>query len=257
MPAASLSTRYADRVQQVATGGYWTVVLGKSGHVYAYQGYSKPMRVPGLSGVSVEVTAATDKQCVRLQGGGVEVLGIVSRATAPASSPTPVDATGITNAVRLAGGGYAVCAILASGGVRCWGQEGSCLFGTCSYSGYPTPTPIPGLGDVVQMSIAQHHQCAVLASNAVACWGRDNLIGKLGDGTFDVHTSPLAPAYMQLPPGPPGMVSVNDAMSCLSDGAYGFRCAGIVPGGAQGGTPTPVFVATPYPVVSLESSRTG
>ncbi len=84
--------------------------------------------VPGVSGV-VGVTAGADHTCALMGDGGVDCWGAnasgqlgIGTTTNSVSTPTPV--VGLTGAaIQIAAGAGHTCALMASGGIECWGGE--------------------------------------------------------------------------------------------------------------------------------------
>lgn len=72
------------------------------------------------------------------------------------------------------------CALLETGGVRCWGGNG--LVGDGTRASRATAVDVRGLGSgVLAVSAGDLHTCAVLEGGTVRCWG-DNSRGQLGTG---------------------------------------------------------------------------
>jgi alpha-tubulin suppressor-like RCC1 family protein len=94
-------------------------------------------------------------------------------------------------------GGQHTCALLASGGVSCWGANESGQLGDGTTTERHTPVPVlqsPGgapLTGVQALSLGFSHSCALLAGGVVECWGR-NREGELGDGTTTNRSNPVA-----------------------------------------------------------------
>jgi alpha-tubulin suppressor-like RCC1 family protein len=113
-------------------------------------------------------------------------------------SLTPVNVTGITNAIDVSSGGSLTCATLADGSVQCWGAvpvTGHELL-------FPTPVTIPGITDAESVSVGGAGEaCALLRSGKIDCWG-DTLYGELGDGVTDgpdrCVNGPCAPHVTQV-----------------------------------------------------------
>ncbi|MGD0394970.1 MAG: RCC1 repeat-containing protein, partial [Acidimicrobiales bacterium] len=83
------------------------------------------------------------------------------------------------------------CALLATGGLECWGDNfyGELGNGTTGgpdeENGYDTPRPVTGITDAVSVVATESGDvgyCAVLSTGGVECWG-DNRFGELGNGT--------------------------------------------------------------------------
>jgi hypothetical protein len=149
------------------------------------------------------------------------------------ASSIPVQAVGISDAIAIEIGGWQAgtghtCAVLASGGVVCWGAGGAGQLGNGSRLDSLLPLPVSGITDAVAVAAAGHHTCALLADGGVMCWG-DNQSGKLGNGTIDpfgVNPEPL-----------PVMVSgIDDAVAIAVGGAddhQAFSCALLSGGGVS------------------------
>jgi alpha-tubulin suppressor-like RCC1 family protein len=94
-----------------------------------------PLSVTGLSNATA-IAAGSDFACAIIQGGMVECWGSdfsLGNAGSTADtcqggnscSVTPVQVTGVTDAVAITAGEGTACALLQSGGVQCWGQNSS------------------------------------------------------------------------------------------------------------------------------------
>ena len=75
------------------------------------------------------------------------------------------------------------CAVLRTGGLKCWGDNASGLYGNGTYKERHTPVTIGGIRNAVSVSAGWRHTCVQIAGGVVRCTG-ENFAGELGDGTF-------------------------------------------------------------------------
>ena len=96
---------------------------------------------------------------------------------------TPVDFPGLTSSVaQISAGENITCAIMTSGGAKCWGSQST---------GTSAPPPVSGLGvGVSQISTGLSSTCALTIGGSVKCWG-NNYYGQLGNGTFTDSGTPV------------------------------------------------------------------
>jgi alpha-tubulin suppressor-like RCC1 family protein len=88
---------------------------------------------------------------------------------------------------QIAAGEHATCALLESGGVRCWGKGelGELGYGNTEDIGDDeTPAEAGDIvlgGKAIHVAVGYLHACAILETGAVRCWGRADP-GSLGYG---------------------------------------------------------------------------
>lgn len=150
--------------------------------------------------------------------------------TATLTITPPAHATTLTGSDQT---GY--CAVLASGGVACWGTGGS-------------PVPMHGVGGtgllsgVTSLAGDSGGYCALLASGGVDCWTAGDVV----------------PTAL---PGPDGTGTLSGVKRLVSDGQSSY-CALLTSGGVDcwgdngagelgNGTPTAFSSATPVAVVGV------
>src|SRR5690606_25380222 len=87
------------------------------------------------------------------------------------------------------------CALLADGGVRCWGGTsfGAAVgvLGNGASEASTTPVAVSGISDAVALAVGYNHACTRLASGEIRCWGINDL-GQLGDGSQAFSALPSA-----------------------------------------------------------------
>ncbi|HEY0132524.1 MAG TPA: hypothetical protein VGB85_00555 [Nannocystis sp.] len=179
-PASAGDVDVGDTVLALAVGGTHTCALLPAGRVRCWgigqdgqlgHGNLDPLGPPELSWIGDDETPAAM--------GDVPVGGTV---------------------VQLAAGMFHTCALLDTGGVRCWGAN---TFGALGHNlthhddigDDETPA---SMGDVpigapaIQVAAGGSHSCALLTTGAVRCWG-DNSYGQLGLGHTQSLTAAQAP----------------------------------------------------------------
>lgn len=160
--------------------------------------------IPGLAGVDA-VVAGRGFACARIAAdGSVRCWGsnrfgqlgrsaddscrMSASVVVPCgTSPGPV--AGLTGAMELAAGAHHVCARMADGTVRCWGDNTSGQLGDGTTLSRATPVAVADLSGVVQLTAGYAHTCALSADGTARCWG-ENSQGQLGDGTTVTRTTP-------------------------------------------------------------------
>ncbi|MBC7691517.1 MAG: hypothetical protein H7222_07085 [Methylotenera sp.] len=172
--------------------------------------------VPSVSALAI--ASGGDSTCIlqnsdRIKCWGSQA-GSATYGRSLSGSATPVEVPGLEAiAIAISAGQSHVCAVVATGEVRCWGANTQGQLGDGSGSLNITPVLLP---DVLasQISSGYSHTCALLKTGAVQCWGRNN-DGQLGDGTNQGSRAPVTV---------PGL-----AASSLASG-YSHTCALLTSG---------------------------
>ncbi len=189
-------------VASVAAGGSHTCAVTTAGGVkcWGYDGYGQlgndaaltnqptPVDVFGLTSGVASVAAGVAHTCAVTTTGGVkcwgrDTYGQLGDDAAIANKPTPVDVLGLTSGVAsVSAGNFHTCAVTTSGGLKCWGYDGSGQLGDDAAL-VSQPTPVDALGltsGVASVTAGGNHTCAVTTAGGVKCWGYDNY-GQLGN----------------------------------------------------------------------------
>ncbi|HZY41569.1 MAG TPA: RCC1 repeat-containing protein, partial [Anaerolineae bacterium] len=230
-------------VQKVVGGGGFSCALLTGGHVscwgsnwYGTLGYQPDLGFPysppiggdtwGLSPLPVPITqvtgitdlaAGTYHVCVLNTAGGVQCwgqgregqLGVGYFNT---SSTSPVTPTGlVTGVVSIAGAYSETCAVMQTGGVKCWGnyQQSS-------------PTDMAGISNAQTVAMGDQHHCVLTIGGGVKCWGANNY-GQNGDGTLTPRSSPTD--VVGLTSGVTQIASGSNHVCALTTGG-GVKCWG-------------------------------
>jgi len=195
------------------------------------------------------LAAGGSTTCAVLQNGAVRCwgnngAGLLGLATTGAPSQTTA-ATALASvavggtATSIAVGSNSVCAILQTGGVICWGSNGSGQLGRGDKVGVgvnetPAAAPAPPGGAIVpagrtavQLATGGSHTCARLDNGDLECWG-PNAAGQLGLGLTITIGDDEAPAQW----GVTQLLNVtavftgNSNSTCARLSSGGLRCWG-------------------------------
>jgi alpha-tubulin suppressor-like RCC1 family protein len=194
----------------ISGGIYGSGLLGDGGDAASS---STPVAVKGLTGVK---SLASDQAgyCALLRNGRAECWGDNDynelgdgklgdlAGTDPSrqlSSNVPVAVKGLSGAASLASDGIGYCALLRSGGAKCWGNDsfgelgdGAKANAAANY-GSDAAVGVKRLAGAVSIVSTDYGYCARLRTDGVKCWGY-NTQDELGDGR-----SSTAQVYSDVP----------------------------------------------------------
>jgi alpha-tubulin suppressor-like RCC1 family protein len=230
-------------VSNVMSGNQsYSCALLNSGGIkcWGYNGYGQlgdgtgtdrltPVDVTGLTSgviaIAAKGTTAGPHTCALLATGGVKCWGYNGDGRLGDGSTTnrltPVDVSGLTSGVTAIGtGGAHTCALLATGGVKCWGGNGYGQLGDGTTTQRNSPVDVSGLtSGVAAISAGGQHTCALLVTGGVKCWG-DNAYGQLGDNSMTSHSTSV------------DVSGLTSGISAITTGEN-FSCAILTSGGAK------------------------
>lgn len=208
-----------------------------------------PVDVSGLGGSVKALAAGGDHTCVVLDTGNVQCWGLNANGQLGAGgglyqTGVPHDVVGVYNAVALTGGIAHTCALLATGGMKCWGYNFDGEVGNGNNEDQYTPVDVNGLSSsVAQIDAGYRHTCALLNSGGVKCWGA------------------LADILANTPQDMPGFTSgvtkiaADGNHMCILNTGGGVRCLGDNTYGQLGDGST-TRSATPVQVSGLTAGAT-
>jgi hypothetical protein len=102
----------------------------------------------------------------------------------------PVQVSGLTNVVAIAGGGYHSLAVKKDGTVWTWGNNSYGQLGDGTTTQRLVPVQVSGLTNIKDVAGGQHYCLAVKNDGTVWAWGH-NGEGELGDGTTVARRTPV------------------------------------------------------------------
>jgi len=147
-----------------------------------------------VGGPVLQIDTGGAHVCALLEGGAVKCWGLGwdgqlgYGSTAPVYEPSekgPVDLG--EPAINVSAGSDHTCAVLGSGGVKCWGMGLDGRLGYGNTDDVLTPADVDTLplgAPAVQVVAGGDHTCAVLEDGGVKCWGL-GMSGQLGYGNTD------------------------------------------------------------------------
>lgn len=219
--------------------------------------HGKPVDVVGLSSGVTAISAGWRHVCAVTTAGKVACwgnnhdgqLGDGTRV----DRSRPEDVIGLLGAVKaMATGERHSCALMTSGGVRCWGNNHDGELGDGTKMDRVTSLDVTGLTSGVKaITAGWRHTCALTEAGGVKCWG-NNHDGQLGDGTETDRQTPVDVVGLS---GGVKAITARWRHTCALTEAGGVKCWG---GNHEGqlGLGTRNDTNTPMDVVGLASGIT-
>ena len=210
----------------MSAGTVSNCVVNGSGAVKCWGHGSTAAVVAGLESGNAEVASGFGHDCVRSTAGAAQCWGTNNHGQlgdgTGAASATPVDVVGLGSGVlAVSTGDFHSCAIVAGGGVQCWGQNTSGQLGDGTTTNSDAPVDVQGLSSgIVQITTGGLHTCALNDAGGLMCWGV-NTYGGLGDGSTTNRTTPVS------------VVGLDSGVSAVSANVGGHTCALMDTGGVK------------------------
>ena len=182
-----------------------------------------PVTVTGISNAT-GLAGGFEHSCAVLADGVVKCWGRGSEGQLGnggfVASTGPVTVSNLVGTTAIAvGAGYQhSCALLSSGGVRCWGANGNGQLGNGTTVATNSPVTVSGISSAVGLAVGGNNACAVLASGALRCWGANNA-GQLGNGGGGDSSTPV------------NVTGITQAVSVAA--GFDYNCVLIAGGNVQ------------------------
>lgn len=175
----------------VSAGGYHTVTAQADGSVvtwgrnsYGQLGGGESLSLarpypgaplPGLSDVRDVDAGIWHTLALKgdgtVWGWGYNAQGVVGNGTTTTPIATPVQASGLTNAIAIASGDRHSLALRADGTVWAWGLNASGQLGTGNFTNSSVPVQVSSLTDVVAIAAGGKRSMALKKDGSVWAWG--------------------------------------------------------------------------------------
>ena len=148
------------------------------------------------------ISAGAFHTCALLSSGAVKCWGsnesgqLGDGSFVSSSVPVSVVIGDGATASAISAGGSHTCALLSTGGVKCWGYNGFGQLGNRTETDSNTPVQVYGMtSGATSISAGANHSCAVLSTGMVKCWGF-NYAGQLGNLKFVNSNQPVIVDWM-------------------------------------------------------------
>jgi alpha-tubulin suppressor-like RCC1 family protein/PKD repeat protein len=210
-----------------------------------------PASVPVINFVSVSV--GSGHTCGLTDRGGVMCWGANTNGQLGDGTTTdrytPVYVKGLTSGVKaVSAGSTHTCALLMTGGVKCWGNNNRGQLGDGTNVNRWTPVAVIGMASgVASIEAGGLDTCAVTIGGGAKCWGSNNQ-GRLGDGTITDRWTPvdvagLSSGVARIRTNDAGgahtcAVSTNGSLKC-----WGGNASGQLGNGTTSASYTPIDVS--------------
>ncbi len=235
----------ASGVTAVSAGGLFNCAVTSAGGAKCWgSGFgATPVDVVGLASGVASIDGGGQHTCAVTTGGGLKCwgqngFGQLGDGTTT-KTVTPVDVSGLASGVVSVSPGIEhTCALMVSGGVKCWGFNDFGQLGDGTTAGSTVPVDVVGLASgITAIAAGGNYSCALTSTGGIKCWG-------LGFGT-----------------NPVDVVGLNSDVAAISASLYHF-CALTTAGGlkcrgqnafGQLGDGTTTKTVTPVDVVGFAS----
>ncbi len=199
----------------------------------------------------IQVAAGGDHTCALTKTGGVKCWGGNYAGQLGDGTTTQrtkaVDVVGLqSGVVQVSAGDNHTCAVMATGGIKCWGANygGQLGNGTTTDSLVPVDVTLPPGKTAVAVSAGNAFTCALLNDGSVVCWGNNGVSGQ--------SSTPVAVTGLG---GPATAITAGGGQACALLATGGIKCwgqnsSGQLGNGTTANSSTPVDVIAPTMMAS-------
>jgi alpha-tubulin suppressor-like RCC1 family protein len=213
--------------------------LGQVGDGTTTKNKVTPVDVVGLGSDVTAISAGYLHTCALTTAGGVKCWGYnfygqVGDGTT-VNKLIPADVVGLDrNVIAIASGGFHTCALITTGGVKCWGGNPAGQLGNGDTENHSTPVDVEGLGSgVAAITAGYWHTCALGTGGGVKCWGW-NGESQLGNGSSGVEGNKNTPVDVVGLGSDVVAIAAGDSHNCALNTAGSVKCWGSNRGGQLG-----------------------
>ena len=212
-------------------------------------GSDVPVAVTGITDAKAVASATSGgTSCALRSTGQVKCWGNNSSGQlgngTMTSSDVPVAVLGVTSAKAVGGdsNGNSFCAVLSTGHMKCWGNNGNGQLGNGTMTTFSVPVSVKNVTTATAVLGSDSNFCTLLSTKHLDCWGYGG-DGELGNGTFGNSDVPVAVRNIT---SAAGLISdLNSSCALLSTShvdCWGYGGNGQLGDGTFGSSDVPVAV---------------
>lgn len=193
--------------------------LGTPANAVAFS--TLPTNVPDLPNNITQLASMADHSCAIHENDKITCWGANSFGQLGDGTVAPfkgaVGVAGLHGSARQVSTGVShTCALVAGGGIKCWGSNEFGQLGNGTAITSTTPVSVIGLSrPATEISVGGYHSCARLDTTDIYCWGRGTK-GQLGNGG---NSNSVTAVKVQ----PPGGVRYASVLLSKADGQSNFQ----------------------------------